>query len=132
VTGRFFQTRHLHFWYQCFCRHDIYIDDISVFQTWHLQLYHQCFFRHDISVFQTWHLHLGDFQKNEVFSFSENNLNIKWYERKVNILKQSTMVTVIFMQSVMEIALLVKKLSSKNWSNLSGVWRFSVTNFKFR
>jgi hypothetical protein len=30
---------------------------------------------------------LGDFQKNEDFSFSENNLNIKWYERKVNILK---------------------------------------------
>jgi hypothetical protein len=28
------------------------------------------------------------------------------------------MVTVIFMQSVMEIALPVKKLSSKNWSNL--------------
>jgi hypothetical protein len=31
----------------------------------------------------------GDFQKNEDFSFSENNLNIKWYERKVNILKQA-------------------------------------------
>jgi hypothetical protein len=29
-----------------------------------------------------------------------------------------------------EIALPVKRLSSKNWSNLSGVWRFSVTNFK--
>jgi hypothetical protein len=29
---------------------------------------------------------MGDFQKNEDFSFSENNLNIKWYERKVNIL----------------------------------------------
>jgi hypothetical protein len=40
------------------------------------------------------------------------------------------MVTIIFMQSVMEIALPVKKLSSKNWSNLSGVGRFSVTNFK--
>jgi hypothetical protein len=38
--------------------------------------------------------------------------------------------SVIFMKSVMEIALPVKKLSSKNWSNLSGVWRFSVTNFK--
>jgi hypothetical protein len=36
-------------------------------------------------------------------------------------LKTSTMVTVIFMQSVMEIALPVKKLSVKNWSNLSGV-----------
>ena len=34
-------------------------------------------------------LHLGDFPKNEDFSFSENNLNIKWYERKVNILKQA-------------------------------------------
>jgi hypothetical protein len=34
------------------------------------------------------------------------------------------------MQSVMEIALPLKKLSSKNWSNLSGVWRFSMTNFK--
>jgi hypothetical protein len=33
--------------------------------------------------------HLGDFQKNEDFSFSENNLNIKCYERKVNILKQA-------------------------------------------
>jgi hypothetical protein len=33
--------------------------------------------------------YLGDFQKNEDFSFSENNLNIKWYERKVNILKQA-------------------------------------------
>ena len=33
--------------------------------------------------------HMGDFQKNEDFSFSENNLNIKWYERKVNILKQA-------------------------------------------
>ena len=32
---------------------------------------------------------VGDFQKNENFSFSENNLNIKWYERKVNILKQA-------------------------------------------
>jgi hypothetical protein len=32
---------------------------------------------------------MGDFQKNEDFSFSENNLNIKWYERKVNILKQA-------------------------------------------
>jgi hypothetical protein len=31
------------------------------------------------------------------------------------------MVTVIFMQSVMEIALLVKKFSPTNWSNLSGV-----------
>ena len=40
------------------------------------------------------------------------------------------MVTVILMQNVMEIALPVKKLSSKNWSNLSGVQRFSVTNFK--
>ena len=29
------------------------------------------------------------FKKNEDFSFSENNLNIKWYERKVNILKQA-------------------------------------------
>jgi hypothetical protein len=38
---------------------------------------------------------------------------------KVNILKQAQ---VIFMQSVMEIALPVKKLSSKNWSNLSGVF----------
>jgi hypothetical protein len=45
-------------------------------------------------------------------------------------LKTSTMVTVIFMQSAMEIALPLKKLSSKNWSNLSGVWRFSMTNFK--
>jgi hypothetical protein len=34
---------------------------------------------------------------------------------------RNTMVTVIFMKSVMEIALPVKKLSSKNWSNLSGV-----------
>jgi hypothetical protein len=45
----------------------------------------------DIS-WQTTHtelIHLGDFQKNEDFSFSENNLNIKWYERKVNILKQA-------------------------------------------
>jgi hypothetical protein len=32
---------------------------------------------------------MGDFPKNEDFSFSENNLNIKWYERKVNILKQA-------------------------------------------
>ena len=32
---------------------------------------------------------MGDFQKNEDFSFSDNNLNIKWYERKVNILKQA-------------------------------------------
>jgi hypothetical protein len=32
---------------------------------------------------------MGDFQKNEDFSFSEKNLNIKWYERKVNILKQA-------------------------------------------
>jgi hypothetical protein len=32
---------------------------------------------------------MGDFQKNEDFSFSENNLNIKRYERKVNILKQA-------------------------------------------
>jgi hypothetical protein len=32
-----------------------------------------------------------------------------------------TMVAIIFMQSDMEIALPVKKLSSKNWSNLSGV-----------
>ena len=36
-----------------------------------------------------WKAHMGDFQKNEDFSFSENNLNIKWYERKVNILKQA-------------------------------------------
>ena len=36
-----------------------------------------------------YNLDLGDFQKNEDFSFSENNLNIKWYERKVNILKQA-------------------------------------------
>ena len=35
------------------------------------------------------YLYMGDFQKNEDFSFSENNLNIKWYERKVNILKQA-------------------------------------------
>ena len=34
-------------------------------------------------------IELGDFQKNEDFSFSENNLNIKLYERKVNILKQA-------------------------------------------
>ena len=34
-------------------------------------------------------IYMGDFQKNEDFSFSENNLNIKWYERKVNILKQA-------------------------------------------
>jgi hypothetical protein len=45
--------------------------------------------------------------------------------KKGKYLKTSTMVTVIFMQSVVEIALPVK-----NWSNLSGVWRFSVTNFK--
>jgi hypothetical protein len=32
---------------------------------------------------------MGDLKKNEDFSFSENNLNIKWYERKVNILKQA-------------------------------------------
>ena len=32
---------------------------------------------------------MGDFQKNEDFSFSDNNLNIKWYERKINILKQA-------------------------------------------
>ena len=32
---------------------------------------------------------MDDFPKNEDFSFSENNLNIKWYERKVNILKQA-------------------------------------------
>ena len=32
---------------------------------------------------------MDDFQKNEDFSFSDNNLNIKWYERKVNILKQA-------------------------------------------
>ena len=41
--------------------------------------------------------------------------------KKGKYLKTSTMVTVIFMQSVMEIALPVKKLSSKNWSHLSGV-----------
>jgi len=35
------------------------------------------------------HVYMGDFKKNEDFSFSENNLNIKWYERKVNILKQA-------------------------------------------
>jgi hypothetical protein len=40
---------------------------------------------------------------------------------KERYLKTSTMVTVIFMQSVMEIALPVKKLSFENWSNLSGV-----------
>ena len=40
---------------------------------------------------------------------------------KGKYLKTSTMVTVIFMLSVMEIALPVIKLSSKNWSNLSGV-----------
>ena len=34
-------------------------------------------------------VHMGDFQKNEDFSFSENNFNIKRYERKVNILKQA-------------------------------------------
>jgi hypothetical protein len=34
-------------------------------------------------------VHMVDFQKNEDFSFSENNFNIKWYERKVNILKQA-------------------------------------------
>ena len=50
--------------------------------------------------------------------------------KKGKYLKTSTLVTVIFMQSVMEIAFPVKKLSSKNWWNLSGVWRFSVTNFK--
>ena len=50
--------------------------------------------------------------------------------KKGKYLKTSTMVTVIFMQSVMEIAPPVKKLSFKNWSNLSGVWHFSVTNFK--
>jgi hypothetical protein len=38
--------------------------------------------------------------------------------KKGKYLKTSTMVTVIFMQSVMEIALPVKKLSYKNWSNL--------------
>ena len=38
---------------------------------------------------ETIYTYLGDFQKNEDFSFSENNLNIKWYERKVNILKQA-------------------------------------------
>ena len=32
---------------------------------------------------------MGEFKKNEDFSFSENILNIKWYERKVNILKQA-------------------------------------------
>jgi hypothetical protein len=37
----------------------------------------------------TKNVHMGDFQKNEDFSFSENNLNIKCYERKVNILKQA-------------------------------------------
>ena len=41
--------------------------------------------------------------------------------KKGEYLETRTMVTVIFMQSVMEIALPVKKLSSKNWSNLSGV-----------
>jgi hypothetical protein len=50
--------------------------------------------------------------------------------KKGKYLKTSTMVTVIFMQSAMEIALPLKKLSSKNWSDLSGMWRFSVTNFK--
>jgi hypothetical protein len=40
--------------------------------------------------------------------------------KKGKYLKTSTMVTVIFMQSVIEIALPVKKLSFKNWSNLSG------------
>jgi hypothetical protein len=40
-----------------------------------------------------------------------------WYK----YLKTSTMVTDIFMENVMEIALPVKKLSSKNRSNLSGV-----------
>ena len=35
---------------------------------------------------------LGDFPKNEDFSFSKNNLNIKWYERKVNILKQAQVI----------------------------------------
>ena len=33
--------------------------------------------------------HIGDFQKNEDFTFSVNNLNIKWFERKVNILRQA-------------------------------------------
>jgi hypothetical protein len=32
---------------------------------------------------------MGDLKKNEDFSFSENNLDIKWYERKVNILMQA-------------------------------------------
>ena len=36
-------------------------------------------------------MYMGDFQKNEDLSFSENSLNIKWYET-------STMGTVIFMQ----------------------------------
>jgi hypothetical protein len=40
------------------------------------------------------------------------------------------MVTVIFMQSVMEIALPLKKLSSKNWSNLSGVFKLYSENEK--
>jgi hypothetical protein len=35
--------------------------------------------------------------------------------KKGKYLKTSTMVTIIFMQKVMEIALPVKKLSSKNW-----------------
>ena len=72
----------------------------------------------------------GWFSKKMKTSFSENNLNIKMIWKKGKYHKTSTMVTVIFMQSVVEIALPVKKLSSKNWSNLSGVWRFSVTNFK--
>ena len=69
------------------------------------------------------------FKKMKTFHFQR----IIWIlndMKKGKYLKTSTMVTVIFMQSVMEIALPIKKLSSKNWSNLSGVWRFSVTNFK--
>jgi len=78
-----FQTWHLHLWHQCFFRHDIYIDDISVFHKtstfmtsvffrpdiyiYNISVFHMTstlltsvFFRHDIyihdfSVFKIWH-----------------------------------------------------------------------------
>ena len=75
---------------------------------------------------------IGCFKKKWRFLIFRELFEVIW--KKSKYLKTSTIITVIILQSFVQVTLLGTKLSSKNWSNLSKikqiVWRFSVTNFK--
>ena len=75
---------------------------------------------------------IGCFKKKLRFLIFRELFEVIW--KKSKYLKTSTIITVIILQSFVQVTLLGTKLSSKNWSNLSKikqiVWRFSVTNFK--